>query len=291
MPQPVLSICICNWNTRDDLRLCLQAIAAHPPSAPYEVIVVDNASPDASADMVRAEFSHVTLIANPENLHYARGNNQALEAARGDFALLLNPDTQVRPGALDALVAFMRDHPEAGAAAPRLVNLDGSLQRSVRAFPTPALLFFEAVGLARLFPRSRLFGRYRMTFWDYDTVREVDQPMASALLLRRAALDEVGLFDEQFPMFFNDVDLCFRLKAAGWQVFFVPSAEVVHKVGASTRQVRPQMVRASHQGLLAFYRKHYRGRLPALLYGLTVAGIRLAGGIRWLIASCAAGER
>jgi hypothetical protein len=279
---PVLSICIVNWNTKDDLRICLASIAANPPSVECEVIVVDNASSDGSAAVVCAEFPDVTLVANAENLQYARGNNQAIEASRGEFALLLNPDTEVRLRTLDRLLAFMRDHPEAGAAAPKLVNRDGSLQRSVRTFPTPAMLFFEATGLARLLPRSGLFGRYRMTFWDYDSVREVDQPMASALLLRRAALDQVGLFDEQFPMFFNDVDLCYRLQAAGWKIFFVPGAEVVHRVGASTRQVRPRMVRASHQGLLAFYRKHYRGRTSAVVYGLTIAGIWLAGQVRWL---------
>jgi len=279
---PVLSICIVNWNTKDDLRFCLASLAANPPGVPHEVIVVDNASSDGSARMVSGEFVEVKLIANSENLQYARGNNQALQAARGEFLLLLNPDTEVRLHTLDRLLAFMRDHPDAGAAAPKLLNRDGSLQRSVRSFPTPAMLFFEATGLARLFPRSPRFGRYRMTFWDYDTVREVDQPMASALLLRRAALDQVGLFDEQFPMFFNDVDLCYRLKAGGWKVYFVPEAEVVHKVGGSTRQVRPRMIRSSHQGLLAFYRKHYRGRIPALVYGLTVAGIWLMGQVRWL---------
>lgn len=279
---PVLSICIVNWNTRDDLRLCLAAIAANPPRVECQVIVVDNASSDGSALMVRAEFPDVMLLANAENLEYARGNNQALQAARGEFVLLLNPDTEVRLHTLDRLLAFVRDHPDAGAAAPKLVNRDGTLQRSVRSFPSPAMLFFEATGLARLFPRSPLFGRYRMTFWNYETVREVDQPMASALMLRRAALDQVGLFDEQFPMFFNDVDLCWRLKAAGRKIYLVPEAEVVHKVGASTRQVRPRMVRASHQGLLAFYRKHYRERVSPPVYGITVAGIWLAGWVRWL---------
>ena len=279
-----LSICLVNWNTRDYLRACLQSIRDTAGGLDPQIIVVDNASSDGSAGMVRAEFPAVTLIANDGNLKYARGSNQALEAASGEFRLLLNPDTVLLPGALTELLAAAERHPRAGAAAPKLVHPDGSPQRSCRSFPDPAAIAYEALGLARLFPRSRRFGAYRMSWWDHDDERAVDQPMASALLLRAAALEEIGLFDEAFPMFFNDVDLCRRLWDAGWEVWFTPKARLIHHFGASTRQARRAMIAESHRSLLRYYEKHYRGRVPLLPYYGARALIRLGGALRGALA-------
>ncbi len=283
MTGPLLSICIVNWNTRDYLRECLRSIAATVGDLEHEVIVVDNASPDGSADMVKAEFPAVTLMANEENLKYAGGNNQALETARGELKLLLNPDVVVLEGALQELIAAAGRHPKAGAVAPRLVNPNGSRQLSCRSFPDPEVILYETLGLSRLFPRSRRLGKYRMSWWGYDEERTVGQPMASALLLRSAALAEVGLFDEAFPMFFNDVDLCRRLWDAGWEVWFAPGARMIHHVGAGTGQVRPQMVAESHRSLLRYYEKHYQGRVNPVAYHGARALIRVAGPVReWL---------
>jgi GT2 family glycosyltransferase len=278
----LLSICLLNWNTREYLRACLQSIRDTSAELDPEVIVVDNASSDGSAEMVRGEFPKVRLIANEANLKYARGNNQALEAATGDLMLLLNPDVVVLPGAIQGLLAAMERHPKAGAVAPKLVHPDGSPQLSCRSFPDPAPLLYEALGLARLFPRSQRFGAYRMSWWDQGDERTVDQPMASALMLRSAALEEVGAFDEGFPMFFNDVDLCRRLWDAGWEVWFAPEARAIHHVGGSTRQVRREMIAESHRSLLRYYEKHYRGRLNPIAYHATRALIRLAGTARQL---------
>jgi GT2 family glycosyltransferase len=246
--------------------------------------VVDNASGDGSAEMVREEFPEVALIANAENLKYARGNNQALQVATGRFKLLLNPDVVLQPGALGELLAAMERHPRAGAIAPRLVNLDGSPQPSCRSFPDPAAIIYEGLGLSKLFPRSRRFGAYRMGWWDHGDERTVDQPMASALMLRSAALEGIGPFDEAFPIFFNDVDLCRRLWDAGWEVWFAPRAQVIHHVGASTRQVRREMIAESHRSLLHYYEKHYQGRVNPVAYGAARALIRLGGGVRSLSA-------
>ncbi|MCD6350583.1 MAG: glycosyltransferase family 2 protein [Armatimonadetes bacterium] len=264
--MPEISVCILNWNTREQLRRCLQSLREHAAGLDVEVIVVDNASADASAQMVREEFPEVQLIANDQNVYYAAGNNQALERAQGEFVLLLNPDIVVTPGAIEELKACLLRHPRAGAVAPRLVYPDGRLQASCRTFPTPDVVFYEALGLSRLFPRSRRFGKYRMTWWAYDDERQVDQPMASALMLRRQALEEVGLFDEQFPMFFNDVDLCKRLKDAGWEIWFTPAATMIHEHGAATGQVAVRMALESYRSQLRFYAKHYRGRVNALSY-------------------------
>ena len=259
-----LSVCIVNWNTRDYLRECLTALLHYPPAgADMEVIVVDNASADGSAAMVASEFPHISLLGNSDNNGYAEGNNQALERASGDFLLLLNPDVVVHPESLTRALAFMEEHPLAGALGGRLISRDGETQRSVRGFPDPGPVLWDAVGLSRLFPRSRVFGAYRMTWFDYDRVSEVDQPMGSFLLLTRAALDKVGLLDPQFPIFFNEVDWCWRAKREhGFPIYYTPNVVVTHYGGSSTRQVKAAMVRESHRSLLRFYDKHYARLTP-----------------------------
>ncbi len=268
-----LSVCIVNWNTRDFLRECLTALHQYPPDgAETEVIVVDNASVDGSSAMVASEFPWVSLIGNSDNRGYAEGNNQALARATGDYLLLLNPDVVVHPGSLTRALAFMSEHPDAGALGCRLIGADGETQRSVRGFPDPGPVLWDAVGLSRLFPRSRVFGAYRMTFFDYNGVSEVDQPMGSFLLLTRPALDKVGLMDPRFPIFFNEVDWCWRAKREhGFPIYYTPDAVVTHYGGSSTRQVKAAMVRESHRSLLRFYDKHY-ARLSLPVRGL----IRLA---------------
>ncbi|MGQ9732193.1 MAG: glycosyltransferase family 2 protein [Candidatus Zipacnadales bacterium] len=291
MSSPCLSICIVNWNTREYLRACLQSIHETLGDITHEVIVVDNASTDGSVEMVRQEFPEISLIANRTNRLYAAGNNQALERAQGAYLLLLNPDVVLQEGAIVELIACMERHPKAGAVAPKLVYPDGAPQLSCRSFPDPAVIWYEALGLSHLFPHSRRFGKYRMSWWTYDEERTVDQPMASALLLRSEALEKIGHFDVEFPLFFNDVDLCRRLWDAGWEVWFTPRARVVHHVGGSTRQIRPAMVRESHRSLLRYYEKHYRGRLHPGLYYVTYALIRAGGTLRGFAAQAQWGIR
>ena len=283
MSEPALSICIVSWNTRELRDACLVSIRTIPDEVTREVIVVDNASGDGTAEMVLADHPEVTLIANADNRGYAAGNNQAIEAARGEMILLLNPDIVVLEGALDTLVRFLEDHAEAAAVAPRLVLPDGSVQASCRSFPTPDVVLYEALGLSRLFPRSRRFGKYRMTWWDYDDERPVDQPMASAFLVRRSVLEEIGLMDEQFPIFFNDVDLCERSWDTGREVWYTPHASMVHVGGASTGQVRRRMLIESHRSFVRFYRKHYRGKIAWWRYAGAVALLQVGYVLRLLL--------
>jgi len=277
--MPELSVCVVNWNTRELLDACLSSLAETAAGIVLEVIVVDNASWDGSAGMVRERHPNVILLENDDNVGYAAANNQALTTARASFKLLLNADIVIHPGALQELLQFAREHPRVGAVAPRLVYPDGTLQRSCRSFPTPDVVIYEALGLSRLFPCSRRFGKYRMTWWDYGEARPVDQPMASALLLRQEALDEVGLFDGQFPIFFNDVDLCSRLWETGWEVWYDPQATMTHHEGASTSQVRREMIAESHRSFLRYYRKHYRGRVNLLAYWTAVTILTIG---RWI---------
>lgn len=278
-----LSVCIVNWNTREDLRLALRSLHEHAiRGEEMEVLVWDNASSDGSAATVHAEFPEIALTMSNENVGYARASNALLECARGEFALLMNPDVQVLPGTLETLLAKARQDERIGAVACRLRYPDGRLQHSVRQFPTAVSVLWEVLGLARLFPRSRTFGAYRMTWWDYGDEREVDQPMASLLLLRKRALEAVGRFDEQFPLFFNDVDLCYRLKQAGWKILFTPEAEAIHRVAASTSQRRSQAIAASHEGLIRFFRKHYSDRYGPVSMALLVGVIRVSKWVRAL---------
>ncbi|MFO8079846.1 MAG: glycosyltransferase family 2 protein [Armatimonadota bacterium] len=282
MSRPELSIVIVSWNTRDLLDACLTSIREAPDEVSREVIVVDNASDDSTAEMVQSAHPDVTLIANEENAGYAVGNNQGIAAAAGKHVLLLNPDIVVHEGALDTLARFLQEHPGAGAVAPRLILPDGSVQASCRSFPTPEIVLYEALGLSRLFPRNRRFGKYRMTWWDYNDQRRVDQPMASAIMVRGAALTAVGGMDEDFPIFFNDVDFCLRLWNAGWEVWFTPEASMDHVGGAATRQVRRRMLTESHRSFVRFYRKHYRGRIAWWKYIGALALLKLGHGVRVL---------
>ena len=277
---PDISVCIVNWRTREALRKCLQSLAAHSAGLQLQTIVVDNASDDGSAEMVASDYPYVELTDNDKNIGYAAANNQALRAARARYKLLLNPDVTVKPGALPALLEFVQQHPSAAAVAPRLVYTDGRLQYSCRRFPTPDIILWEVFGLSRIAPRSRIFGKYRMPWWDYVETRQIAPPMASALLLNGDALDQIGPFDEDFPIFFNDVDLCYRLKQAGWEIWFTPAAEMIHEHGASTSQVKRQMIAESHRSFLRFYRKHYWGKINPIWYGLAIAALALGYTVR-----------
>jgi len=202
-----LSVVIVTWNSAADIEACVDSINF---GSEFEVIVVDNASSDATRDKL-SRYHHLKLVVNTSNRGYARANNQGIKLATGEYVLLLNPDTRAELGALDALCRYLDEHPAAGAVAPRLISPDGTTQFSIRSFPSAASLFWELVGLSRLFPKNRVFGRWKMKYFDYGRTAEVEQPMASCLMVRRSALESLGGMDEQFPMFFNDVDLSKRM--------------------------------------------------------------------------------
>ncbi len=283
----MISILIVNWNTRELLRACLRSLRENVGEIEHEIIVVDNASRDESAAMVRNDFPEVHLIENTKNEGYARGNNQAYEIARGEWIWLLNSDVEVSANALPAMLNFVRTsstrRAKIGAVASALIDArNGTIQRSCRTFPTPKALWIEATGLPKIFARSRKFGFYRYGDWSMKTAREVEQPMTSSLLVSRAAIEDVGgLFDEQFPIFFNDVDLCFRLKQKGWTIWFCPESRVKHWGGASTNQNKPAMIAESHRAMRMFYAKHWRFECSKLTYRATLWLIRASGRFRF----------
>lgn len=278
----MVSVLIVSWNTRDLLRACLISLQEHLRNVEHEVIVIDCASSDESAHMVASEFSDVKLTASQENLGFAQGNNLAFSQASGEWIWLLNPDTEIFEGAAQTLISFLEDNSRAGGVASALIDArDGHFQRSCRTFPTPAALWCEASGLARFFARSKRFGFYKMGWFSHRKRRQVEQPMASSFLLRREAIDSIGeLFDSRFPIFFNDVDLCWRLIQKGWEIWYEPSAHVKHWGGASTSQRRPEMIEESHRALELFYEKWMHARLFLPLYWATIALVRVTGWAR-----------
>jgi len=256
----MLSILIVSWNVRDLLRDCLRSIERGRGDLEIEVIVVDSASADGSAAMVVAEFPWVTLLPQSENVGFPRGNNIALARARGDFLLLLNPDTVVLDDALPVLVDYLRSHPDAGAVGPQLLNPDGSVQSSRRRFPTLATGFLESTWLEGLTPG--VLRRYYALDLPDDQTAGVDWLVGACIMVRRAVYERVGGLDEGYFMYSEELDWCRRIVADGWRVVYHPAARVVHHVGKSSEQA----VTARHinfqRAKLRYFRK-YHGRVAA----------------------------
>jgi len=258
-----LDIIIVTWNTREFLIECLQSLQTVLEPAPDKsrqltggqyrarVLVVDNASSDDTAQTVRQDFSWVHLIENRENLGFAHANNQAIRESCGRFVLLLNSDTVVHPGALETLVAFLDAHPRAGAAGARLLNPDGSLQPACHPMLTPWREFWRLTFLDNVFHKST----YGARTWKASVPQKVEAIKGACLMLRRKALDQVGLLDESYFMYTEEVDLCYRLARAGWQLWWIPQATVVHYGEASSRQAARAMYVQLYRSKVQFYRK------------------------------------
>mgnify|MGYP000344964387 CR=1 FL=1 len=256
-----LSICIVNYQARKYLRNCLRSILANPPQGEFEIIVVDNHSRDGSVEMLQQEFPQVMAIENPCNLGFTVPMNQALRRARGEYLLLLNPDTIVHPHALDRLIEFMQSHPEVGICGPKVLNTDGSLQAPCRrgeSRPWAVITYF--LGLHRLFPKSRLFGQYLMSYMDEDETHEVGGVAGSCMLIRRQVVEQIGYLDERFFAYQEDADYCFQTRQAGWKVYYVPVAQITHFGGKGGSQVEPyRSIFEWHRSYWLYYRKNLAG--------------------------------
>ena len=277
-----LSLILVSYRSREPLLACLRALRTDARAAGIrtETVVVDNDSRDGTLEALAAEFPDARLIANRENVGYARAVNQGLTATGAPFALVLNPDCTVQAGALRALLDHAAAHPRAGLVGPKILNPDGSLEFSARSFPDLLTFLFNRYSLlTRLFPGNRFSRRYLLTDWDHASVREVDWISGACMLARRTAVEQVGGMDEAFFMFNEDVDWAHRMNDAGWKVTFVPSAQAMHRVGASRRRVSPKVIIERHRGMIHYHLKHHRtGPLAAALVRVVVmarAGIML----------------
>lgn len=283
--MPNLAIVIVNFNTCALLRDCLASIQTGAVHVATHVMVVDNASTDGSAAMVRAEFPQVQLIESRRNGGFAYANNLGLRALPGvlddappacDYVLLLNPDTITPPGSLDALVAYLEAHPQVGACGPKLLLADGSLDLACRrAFPTPEVALYRMLGLARLFPNSPRFARYNMTYLRPDVETEVDSVVGACMLVRASVVREIGPLDETFFMYGEDLDWAYRIKQYGWTIMYVPSVTVHHYKRAASSQRPFQSIRHFYDAMRIFYRKHYAATTLAPLGWLIELGITL----------------
>ena len=254
--QPDLSVVVLSWNTQELTRACLKTLLGREHGLDLEVIVVDNASKDGSVEMVAGEFPEALLVCNSENNGYAGGNNQGMARARAPYVLLLNSDTEVNGDAFSRLLSFLRDHPDHGAVAPRLSNPDGSVQRACMTFPNLMVgLLYDSMW-DRWRKRCAPVRRYFMEDFDHEHSRDVDQPPGAAFLVRREVIEQVGDFDENLWLFFNDVDLCKRITRAGWKIHYLAETEILHHGGSSTKKF-PDFVRTWNLNRVRYYRKHH----------------------------------
>ncbi|HQV69623.1 MAG TPA: glycosyltransferase family 2 protein [Thermoflexales bacterium] len=280
-----LVVVILNYNTRDLLRECLRSLREQTGLA-FKTIVVDNCSTDASADMVAAEFPEVELIRSQTNGGFAHGNNLGLrsagfgvgEVASARHAMLLNPDTVVPPNALSQMVAFADANPDVGVVGPRLLLLDGTLDKACRrSFPTPEVSFYRFSGLGKLFPKSKRFGRYNMTYLPETQTADVDSVVGACMLVRADAIAKAGLLDEQFFMYGEDLDWCLRVKQAGYRVVYLADVIVHHKKRAASRTSAKAQYEFQ-RAMWLFYKKHYLAATSAPVNVLVKVGLGLRGG-------------
>jgi len=265
-----LSIIIVSYNGREHLRKCLQSLAAHGPSVEHEVIVVDNASQDGSAEMVAAEFPQARLLPLPKNVGFAAGANRGIGEASGEAIVLLNPDSELKEDVFVPMLTYLRDNPDIGILAPKLRDEDGSLQLSCRRFPTFSVALFNRYSLlTRLFPRNRFSARYLLTDWDHSAISAVDWVSGACLMARRSLFEEIGLLDEGYFMYIEDVDLCQRVHRAGYKVVYFPEAAITHHIGRSSHTLPSRSIIERHRSMWHYYKKYLR---RGWLLDIVVAG-------------------
>jgi GT2 family glycosyltransferase len=255
--DPVLTVIIVSYNVARDLRECLASVYASRFSGGLQVIVVDNASDDDTVSSVRREFPEVELVCNPSNVGFPKANNQALALARGTFILFLNPDTEVMADTMAACVAYLREHPDVGLLGCQVRYPDGTIQyECARNYPSLDAMLWEALYLHMLFPRNRMFGKTRMSYWDHQGSREIPCLLGAFMLTRHSILADIGGMDESVFMFMEDIDLCYRIHHAGWKVFYLADYSIIHKVGRSQKSYQGSLRSTNAEAKYAFFRKH-----------------------------------
>lgn len=268
-----ISIIIVTWNSQEYITDCLNSILKNQ-TIRKQIFVVDNNSTDKTVQIIKKNFPNIELIENNKNNGFTFACNQGIEKSSGKYVLLLNPDTILTPHSLDKLIAFMERQDNVGAVGPQLLNMDGTIQPSCRSFPSQKIYLWEFTGLSRLFPEHPRFSSWKMGYFSHDKTAPVDQPMGACLLIRKRAIDQVGQLDNNFFMFYSEVDLCYRLKQAGWDIYFYPEAKVYHYQGASVKKIRKRMIVSTHKSAIDFLRKHQIGSkitLPIILFLITLS--------------------
>lgn len=275
-----LSVIIVNYNVRYFLQQCLTSVQKAMQGMDGEIFVVDNCSSDDSLSMLSQRFPQVRVLANRDNPGFARANNQAIALSSGQYVLLLNPDTLVAEDALRLAVGYMEAHPDCGGLGVKMTDGRGRfLRESKRGLPTPMVSFFKAFGLSALFPQSRLFGRYHLGFLDENEIHEVDILAGAFMMMRREALDKVGLLDEAFFMYGEDIDLSYRLLSGGYRNVYFPVSRILHYKGESTKKGSLNYLKVFYQAMIIFARKHYHGSFLALYLAMIHVAVFLRAGM------------
>lgn len=274
-----LSIIIVNWNTEKLLKKCLESIFLYADKIDYQLIVIDNNSKDKSRELLsklKILNDNLEIVLSKTNLGFARAVNVGLKKSKGQYILLLNPDTQIKETTIEASIKFMDEHPHGGIMGGKILNLDGSIQPSVRRFPTFLSQFFILLKLHHFFKNSSI-RKYFSSDFDYSKMQEVDQVMGAFFLIRRSVLETVGYFDERFFLWFEEVDFCRRVKNNGWQIFYNPRAEIIHLGGASFSQKIPIKNQWQfNKSLLYYFKKHGNYLVYYLLGLMTLVSLALA---------------
>jgi hypothetical protein len=253
-----LSIIIVNYNVKEFLQNLLHSLHKAISNLSYEIIVVDNASDDGSVEFIREKFPQIKLITNQTNFGFSKANNIALEVSSGKFILLINPDTLVREDTITKMIEFLTNHPDAGLVGCKILNPDGSLQLACRrSFPGPWTSFCKVAGLSTLFPQSKLFAKYNLTYLDENSTHEVDAISGSFMMMKREVYERVGGFDEQFFMYGEDLDLCYRIQKNGYKVYYYPGTQIIHYKGESTKRSSLDETKYFYNAMHLFVKKHF----------------------------------
>jgi GT2 family glycosyltransferase len=255
--QLVVSAVIVSWNAKQYLEECLYSLNADVCEFPMEIIVVDNASNDGSLEMVQEKFPHVKLIKNAENLGFGKANNIGIQESSGDYIALINSDVHVLSNCITRLVEYCEAHPDTGMVGPFIIGRDGKQQRSCRGFPGVWNMFCRALALDKILPRCKWVGGYFLTFWDHHTCSPVDILSGCFWLVRKKALDDVGLLDEAFFMYGEDMDWCRRFWKKGWPIVFMPDAEAIHYGGVSSSNAPIRFFIEKQRADLQYWKKHH----------------------------------
>lgn len=271
-----LVVVIVSWNVRELLAQCLASLTPAVEGLSVKIVVFDNNSEDSSADMVRKRFPAVELVTSSENLGFARANNRVLKSLSGKSRhfLLLNPDTVVSPDTFRNMIAFMDSHPSAGIVGCKVMKPDGTLDWACKcSYIYPSVMFYRALGLDRRFPNSRRFGRYQLTYLDPDEIHEVDAVTGAFMMIRSECLEQIGFLDESFFMYSEDSEFCYRAKAAGWRVFYVPTSTIIHHKGGSSAKASKRIIYHWYSGTWQLYKKHLASSYPPPVNALVWAGL------------------
>jgi GT2 family glycosyltransferase len=253
-----VSVLIVTWNSSGEIKECMESVIRNSQDLSVEIVVVDNNSEDDTFEKVnRVNYNNLHSYKNNSNLGFTKAVNQAVRYSTGRNLLLLNPDTVLREGVIDSLAKFLDGNPAYGACAPVMLNPDGTIQQSVRSFPDYWKMLCEFSLLAYIFPRTKLFGSWKMRYLGYDRDEDIDQPMAAALMIRREIVNPECIMDERFEMFFNDVDLCKQIIDSGKKIRLLTETKVVHMHGASIKKVRVNMIRAWNRDCTRYFGKHH----------------------------------